>query len=64
MRTLAHKVVALSCFGLGMPSLMGAQQSDLKLEGSPSILTQEYLAADRVKAFMVMGLCRPGTHCS
>ena len=44
MRTLAHKVVALSCFGLGMPSLMGAQQSDLKLEGSPSILTQEYLA--------------------
>ena len=45
MRTLAHKVVALSCFGLGMPSLMGAQQSDLKLEGSPSILTQEYLAA-------------------
>ena len=58
MRILAHKVVALSCFGLGMPSLMGAQQSDLKLEGSPSILTQEYLAArsgEGLHGFMLTG---------
>ena len=45
MRSLTHKVIALLCLGLGIPSLMGAQQSDLKLEGSPNILIQEYLAA-------------------
>lgn len=45
MRSLARNVIALLCFGLGMPSLTVAQWSDLSPEGSPTILIQEYLAA-------------------
>ena len=58
MRSLTHKVIALLCLGLGIPSLMGAQQSDLKLEGSPNILIQEYLAARSSES--LYGLVRTG----
>ncbi|MEO2122174.1 MAG: DUF1587 domain-containing protein, partial [bacterium] len=45
MRSLTRNVIALLCFGLGMPSLTVAQWSDLSPKGSPTILIQEYLAA-------------------